>query len=376
MPKKPKAIFSLFMAVFFCVLSVSACSPGKVSGVVYLGSFLSADAILYLYEPISNERAKAIKTDCKNELSEAEKTFSTEIAKSDVAKFNALKSGESVEVSKETYELIEEAKRLNAASDGAFDPTVFRLVDLWGFSARFDERYVKTEPYDRERVAGGALPLPDEKYVDAFKDLADLSSVEAESEGEKYYLKKNALSVTVDGEAYDQQIDLSALAKGYLCDRLKKILFENGVKEYYLSLGSSSIYLGERNGGKWDLELVDPSSESRASFSKIPLSNVFVSTSGTYEKAYTFEGKKYHHIIDGRTGAPFETDLLSVAVIGGNGLFSDALSTALVALGSEKALEKIGVTEGYDFVLVTESGKVYSTLPLTLINNNYELIVI
>ncbi|MBP5372991.1 MAG: FAD:protein FMN transferase [Clostridia bacterium] len=376
LPKKVKGIISILSATVFCVFCLSACSFSQKTGVCYLGSFLSADVILYLYESVDNSVYERVERECKNAVSEAEAALSTKVADSDVSRFNALSFGERTAISKTTKRLIESAKNLYSTTGGAFDPATYSLVDLWGFSSRFDEFYTPTKPYDRQKNAEGSFPLPDRSFVEAFKELTDFSLVEIVEEGGATYLKKNCPSITVGGTVYDQQIDLSGIAKGYLSDALKTIILSAGIKDFYLSLGTSSLYLGSKNGEAWNTELVDPSGRGRSAFASIPLLNKSVSTSGTYEHSYTLNGKKYHHIIDAESGAPSDTDLLSAVVIGGDGEYADALSTALVVLGSEKALEFIADNKDFDFVLLTDGGKVYSTVELTLINKEYELIAV
>lgn len=376
LPKKVKRIISLLSATFFCVLFISACAQFTVTGVRYLGSFLSADVILYLSKSVENSVYEAVEKDCKKAVNEAEAALSTKITDSDIARFNSLSFGERTEISDITKRLIESAKTLYIATDGAFNPATFSLVDLWGFSSRFDAFYAPTEIYDRERNTDGSLPLPENGFVEAFKELTDFSSVEIVEEGNKTYLKKNCPSVSVGGRAFVQKIDLSGVAKGYLSDVLKQVISSAGIKDFYLSIGTSSLYLGSKGGDAWKTELVDPADEKRGAFATAFFEEKSVSTSGIYENSYTLNGKRYHHIIDGKIGAPAETDLFSVAVIGGSGEYADGLSTALVVMGSAKALEFISAKTDLDFVFVTDSGKVYSTLNLTLTNKDYELIAI
>ena len=366
-------IFSLIvsLAFVFSCLSLSSCAKKHKAGAEFIGDFLSSEVWLVVSDEIEEKIYAETIDECSSLVAAAENALSTEISTSDVSRYNALRFGESVLISDMTAAVIASARAVYEKTDGAFDPTVYPLVDLWGFSARFDARYAPRYPFDREKNADGSLPLPDEKYLSAFKELVDFSKVGLIEDDNGFYLKKNCPSVTVDGEKYEQKIDLSGIAKGYLAQRLVEIVDKKGIKNYYLSLGTSSVYLGE--GKAWNTELTDPSDESRAAFAKASLSGTGVTTSGTYENEYTLSGRKYHHVIDVTTGESAKTDILSVTVVGTDLAFADALSTALVAVGYEKALDIIRRFDGFKYVFVLAGGEVFSDIPLTLMNEKYSL---
>ena len=116
--------------------------------------------------------------------------------------------------------------------DGAFNPAVYRLVDLWGFSSRIYSNGDFGLPYDRpvtaQQFAENGYPLPEQKYVTAFsqKDFVsfDEQAVELTQQDGKYYVTKNVSPVTVDGVEYQQWLDLGGIAKGYVVDGIKQLL--------------------------------------------------------------------------------------------------------------------------------------------------------
>ena len=240
--------------------------------------------------------------------------------------------------------------------------------DLFGFTSRFKlDSYIPSTDYDRNQNKNGGFELPKEEYVSAFKDLANFEQVLISSHDKKFAIKKDCNPVTVEEKSYEQNIDLSGIIKGFAADGVKKIFDEQNLKSYYLSFGSSSLYLGENSQNSWNLKITDPLSKLRASLGSVKIKNRFVSTAGVYERNYTTESGVFcHHIIDPHTGKPAETDVLSVTIIGGDCATSDALSTALVASGSKKAIEFANLNGELDYIIVTKDKKVYSSIAFTL----------
>lgn len=120
------------------------------------------------------------------------------------------------------------------------------------------------------------------------------------------------------------------------------------------------MYLSENNAAEWNLKIVNPFSASRDALISLPVSDKFVSTSGTYENYYELGGVRYSHIIDPKTGCPAKSKIVSATVIGENGAYTDALSTALINL-DDKAADFMSGTS-YDYVLITDDGKVLSSV--------------
>lgn len=281
---------------------------------------------------------------------------------SDIYRYNAASCGETLQISRETYEMLTVAREMYSATDGAFNPAVYRLVDLWGFSSRiysngaFDtEKYPYDRPVTSAEFAQNGYPLPDQKYIDAFSDenFTDFSdaAVHFYEESGKYYVVKNVSAAVVDGVSFEQWLDLGGIAKGYAVDEIKALLEQGGIMRYYVDAGSSSSAYGQSaSGGANTLQLADPNSELAQILPEVLLGyevgSCAVSTSGQYVRNYTVDGVEYSHIIDGSTGAPAQTGvrLVSVSVSEGTeGDFwaarSDCLTTALTVMGKEKIVE-------------------------------------
>lgn len=363
---KALAVF-ISIACMTGVFTLSGCSEngGNDGNAILLGSPVSIvivdEKFAYgtrNYDKLSESVSKLAK--------DFDAAFSVE-GNSEISAYNTVIGQKRIEISKRLYDALTLSKSIYASTDGAFNPQTKHLVDLWGFSKRYREAvYEKQASYDRERLDGYAFPLPDDRYVEAFITLSDFSKTELTAEGDNFYIVKPSLSVEVDGKTYYSALDLSGIAKGIFIDEAVRLIEAAGVKSYYISAGGSSTYLSDNLGESWNLRIVDPFSDDRSVLLSVKIKNKYVSTSGTYENNYVFQGKTYSHVIDAKTGSPTNSDLVSATIIGDNGGKTDALSTALIVMGSEKALEYLNGEEDISYVLVKQNGKILSDLDYEL----------
>lgn len=270
---------------------------------------------------------------------------------SDIYRYNQAASGNTLKVSKHTYDMLLIAKEMYAATNGAFNPAVYRLVDLWGFSSRTYGRNGNL-PYDRTWQEDNGYPLPEQKYIDAFSDgaftdFSDSAVTLYEDNGE-YFVQKNVADAVVDGVSYPQWLDLGGIAKGYVTDLIREMLTEQGAVRYYVDAGSSSTVFGRSySGGGNVLSIADPFSPMAEIYADMLLAvnvgNCSVSSSGQYIRKYTNDGVEYAHIIDGKSGAPAQTGVKLVTVVAPEGSLwagkGDCLTTALTVMGRDGIVE-------------------------------------
>ncbi len=159
------------------------------------------------------------------------------------------------------------------------------------------------------------------------------------------------------------QIDPGAYGKGYACDVLKDYLKENGIGGACIAVGGSVLCYGAHDGrDEYIVAIRDPRGAASDYIGTIKVRDKTVSTSGDYEHVFEENGKKYHHILDPRTGYPVNSGLTSVTVVCGSGLMSDALSTAAFSLGLEEGMELLekygaeGIFIGRDMNIYTTAG--------------------
>ncbi len=273
------------------------------------------------------ERIKAILSD------ETEKLISWRREDSEIYKLNAsYVAGEPYEeISDELYSVIETSLDIAGLSGGACDLTVRPLADLWGIEEKSEEEFSVPPDEDIENV----LKLTGYEHVK---------------------LKDGALIIDRQGV----QLDFGACGKGYALDKVRAFLDTGNVGGAVVSCGGSILVYGSREDGKdFKVGIRDPFKDdgSVRGYLSVPEGScLFVSTSGDYEKYIEKDGKRYHHILDTKTGRPADSGLSSVTVTADNGLVSDALSTACFVLGEEKSLpllEKYGCSA----VFIDREGK-------------------
>ena len=243
---------------------------------------------------------------------------------SEVFKINS-RSGEGfIRVGNDTIGLIKKAKRFSQITNGAFDITVGPLSSLWRAAIK------------RER-----LPCRDE--IDAAAGLCGHNNIHID--GHFIALGKKGSSV-----------DLGGIAKGYAADEVIRILKTGGIREALVNLGGNVAALG----GPWTIGIQDPFRKTGHYLGTVELFDETAVTSGSNERYFEKGGRRYHHIIDTRTGYPANTGLASVTAIGDCSADMDALSTAAFVLGAEEGsglLKKYGA-EG---VFVLDDRSVYVT---------------
>ncbi len=327
------------------------------SNYTYLNDVSSSDffgtastIIIYYDKSVSGEKMKAQNAveNIRKKVSNMERLLSTANPDSDISRFNRAGAGETVQIDAITYDAILRTQELFAFTDGAYNPAVSLLVDLWGFSPRFLNFSPESEskPYDRENFR---TQLPDQKYIDAFLQLSDYENVKLSQKDGKYFVTKSESSVTVDGVEYTMQIDLGGYGKGLAADIAQEEMKKSGFEYGYSNFGSSSLYLMKapkmtvENAGAFDfgVSLTYPSpigSLLGITYGKTYGHDAGVSTSGNYENYYVIDGVEYCHILSPETGAPIRTNICAATIMGGSAADNDALTTALCVMGKEKAI--------------------------------------
>jgi thiamine biosynthesis lipoprotein len=152
------------------------------------------------------------------------------------------------------------------------------------------------------------------------------------------------------------RIDLGGIAKGYAVDRGIAILADRGIRHGTVTAGGDTRILGDRIGRPWVVGIRHPDDRQRV-IARIPLEDAALSTSGDYERYFDEDGRRYHHIINPRTGHS-AGELRSVTIIGPDATTTDGLSTGVFVLGAERGLALIERLGDVDAVLVTRDGKV------------------
>lgn len=234
-------------------------------------------------------------------------------------------------VDPELLRIIGQAKGIHDFTDGAFDVTFAAVGRLWDFKAKPPR--IPT----RQEVAA-ALPL-----VDASKVLIDLA-------GSRVTLPEGV------------SIGLGGIAKGYGVDRAMAVLMDQGIAHAMVNAGGDLKALGKKHGALWQVAIKHPRNPDRL-IALIPISNSCVVTSGDYERFFEVDGKRYHHILDPRSGFP-SNGCISATVVAPEAALADALATALCVLGPEIGLPLIEKLPRVEALVVDLGGEVHATLGL------------
>lgn len=234
-----------------------------------------------------------------------------------------------VAVPEDLRRVLRRAGEIGEATDGAFDVTWAALWGLWDFKA-----------------ASPRLPPPAE--VARRAALVDFRQLEIDDAAGTVYLPRAGMVLGLGG-----------IAKGHALDRAAAVLAARGVDDYLIAAGGQVLARGDRGGRPWRVGIRDPRGGPDDLFARIEVRDASLSTSGDYESFFVVDGVRYHHILDPRTGWPAR-GLRSATVVSPDATLADALSTALMALGPERALavaERLGV----EAVLVDDEGRVVVT---------------
>ncbi len=237
-----------------------------------------------------------------------------------------------VEVSADTFEVVRRALEYSELTNGAFDVTIYPLVELWG---------IGTE---------GAR-VPSEQEIQARLDLIDYRKVELDPEARTIYLPETGMG-----------LDVGAIAKGYAADEARRILREDGVDSALLDFGGNILTVGRKpSGTPWSIGIQNPD-DGRGRFLGILESGPrAVVTSGDYERFFIQDDVRYHHILSSRTGYPARPGLASVTVVTEDSTDADALATALYVMGAEKGLPFVAELDGVEAAFVSHDAQVYMT---------------
>jgi len=263
---------------------------------------------------------------CEAEIRRLEGLLSATLQNSDISRLNAA-DGTAVTVDVSTAALLERANAIQKTVNGAFDISVRPLVELWGF------------PHADYRV-------PTQEEIDALLPHIGSGLIA---------IKENTVTLP-DG----MKLDLGGIAKGYCGEQLGNILREYGIESALLTLGGNIEAVGAKpDGSAWRVAIRDPQDEQRM-IGVVSVRDCAVVTAGSYQRYFEQDGKRYHHILDPKTGYPADSGLCSVTVITKSGTRADALSTAFFVLGLDASLALLE-TEPFsdcEAIFVTNEGKV------------------
>lgn len=261
-----------------------------------------------------------------DEARRLESLLGAQVEGSDVWRINEGAGKEYVRISAETFHVIERALYYSELADGLFDITVGPLIDLWDISG------------------GGYVPSEQEKAA-----AMEMTGYE------KVLISGGSVMLQDEG----MSINLGAIAKGYIGDRLREMLIEKGVDHAIINLGGNVIAIGGKNTGTpFVVGIQNPFESNGAISAAIEIFDGSLVSSGNYERYFEVDGIRYHHILNPFTGAPSDSGLAGSTIICDSSEDADALSTIVFLLGAEKGLALIESIEETECVLITGQGEI------------------
>ena len=264
-----------------------------------------------------------------DEINNIEQLVSTGIDSSEVSQINKNGKGS---VSETTGYLIKRSKEIYDSTNGAFDITIYPIMQAWGF------------PTENYRVPG-------KKELKKLRGLMGADHVLYDEKKQEVTLDKKGM-----------KIDLGGIAKGYTSSKVMDVFRENGISSAVISLGGNVQTLnGKPDGSDWRVAVENPA-DTGSYIGVLSIKDKAVITSGGYERYFKQDGKTYHHIIDPATGYPADSGLISVTIVSDDGTLADGLSTSLFIMGEEKAAQFWREnSDEFETIMETADGKLYVT---------------
>lgn len=304
------------------VFTMSGCSknfePISKSGIYF-------DTVITI--TVYQEEHSELLDECFTLAEKYENLFSKTINTSDVYKINH-SNGQSTVVDEETIYLLEKALSYASMTDGAIDPTILPLSDLWDFAEN------KTVP-----------------------NTFDIASALSKVDYKNVVIDPSTNTVTLKNP--NTGIDLGFIAKGYIADKMKEYLLSQGVTSALINLGGNVLTLGSKpDQSSYILGIREPFGTGQSS-ANVSVKDKSLVTSGVYERYFYENDTLYHHILDTKTGFPVRSGLWSVTILSDSSMEGDAYSTMCFCLGLDEGMALIESTDGLEALFITESMELY-----------------
>ena len=262
--------------------------------------------------------------------------MSTYLFDSEISTFNSSESTAPFQISEEFSYVVERALHWSKTTEGAFDITLVPLLYLWGFGPG--------------QQGGLRDVFPDDKTIQNRRNHMGY---------DKLFINKSYLQKT---DPFIK-IDLNAIAKGFGVDAVCVFLNSRGFNNYMVEVGGEVRCSGyNRKKESWMIAVENPESDNEINWA-VPLNNMSMATSGDYRNYYEIDNERYSHEIDPRSGYPAQTKIASATVTAPNCVDADALATALIILGIDKAMQLIENTNSTEaFLIIRREKDVYETI--------------
>lgn len=305
--------------------STATVLDGKTMGTFWRVSVIGVD----------EAKAQALRAKVQAQLDADDRLLSTWKNDSALMRFNHAADTRPWPVSEAMADIVTLSLRIGAKTDGAMDITVGPLVNLWGFGP------------DKQPVA-----TPDAQEIAAAKARTGLQHLQVINQSGRQFLQK---------DIPDLFVDLSTVGEGYAADHLARLMEQEGISRYLVSVGGALVSRGMNGEGKpWRVAIQKPTDRENAVQAIVDINGHGISTSGSYRNYYELDGKRISHVIDPQTGQPITHKLVSVTVIAPTALEADGWDTGLMVLGPEKA-QQVVREQGLAVYMIVKEGEGFKT---------------
>ena len=265
-----------------------------------------------------------------DEVKRIENLISDWIPTTQISKVNHNAGIQPVKVDQEVYDLVERAIKISKLTSGAFDISYASMDKIWKFDGSMKE-------------------MPSEEAIKKSVEKVGYQNIILNPKDTTIFLKNKGM-----------KLGLGGIGQGYIADKIKILLKEKGCKSGLVNVsGDINTWGKQPDGQSWTVGIVNPMNKNKV-FATFPLDDSAVETSGSYEKFVTFNGKRYSHIIDPRTGYP-ASGIVSVSVFAKQTEIADALATGVFVLGVDVGLDLINQLKGIGCIIVDDKGVIHTS---------------
>jgi thiamine biosynthesis lipoprotein len=265
-----------------------------------------------------------------SEVKRIENLISDWIPTTQISKVNQNAGIGPVKVDLEVFELVKRAINISKLTDGAFDISYASMDKIWKFDGSMKE-------------------MPTTESIKKSVEKVGYQNIVLNENDTSIFLKYPGM-----------KLGLGGIGQGYIADKIKVLLQENGCTSGLVNVsGDINTWGKQPNGKDWTVGIVNPLNKNKV-FATFPLNDSAVETSGSYEKYVTFNGNRYSHIIDPRTGYP-ASGIVSVSVFAKQTELADALATGIFVLGIEVGLDLVNQLKGIGCIIVDEKGAIHAS---------------
>lgn len=311
--KKHRLIMILIMLLILC-----GCTNNEPLSRTQI--LLDTQVTITLYDQSSSN----ILDECFEICKKYELLLSRTNPESELYKLNHQDKNEPIKISDELAKVIKIGLDYSEISNGNFDITVGRLIDLWDFKA--------SQPVvPKQSDINQALTTVSYKNINLDNNIISFSNP-------------------------DTIIDLGAVAKGYIGDRIKDYLVDQGVNSAIINLGGNVLCVGKKGTDDFRIGITDP--QSNEDIIRLNIDDKSVVTSGIYQRYFEVDGKYYHHILSPQTGYSYHNGIASVSIISNDSVDGDALSTVCFTLGLDQGLKLINDLDDVEAIFIDTNNRI------------------